>query len=293
MKDLIFVKDYKTDDNLRSSFFNLAAEVFGIHFDSWYANGFWTKKYIPYSFADGNQIIANASVNVIELIINGENKKALQIGTVMTHPNYRNQGLSANLMNRILEDYKNEYEFMYLLANQNVLNFYPKFGFRPVKELIYSIEYRNEEMELTKMRKLDMENREELKFIYQFSTERTSVSRIFGTNNTAELLLFYCINVFHNDIYYLEDEEIIIIFQKEDGVINIFDIISKREIHIEEILSKITDKGTYKIIFHYTPDYEGVPFDKSIYNGSEVLFVREASNNKFPDNIKHPLTSQA
>lgn len=293
MKDLVFVKDFKANDQLRKSFFHLADEVFGINFDSWYENGFWTEKYIPYSFAFGDQIVANASVNRIELIINGGRKRALQIGTVMTHPDYRNQGLSANLMNRIIEEYKNDYDYMYLLANHNVLNFYPKFGFQAVQEELYSMAFTNEHIGQARMRKLDGKNKKDLQFIYQFSSERAINSQKFGTNSTAELLMFYCINVFQNDIYYLEDEKIILIYQKEENEINIFDIISKKEVQIEEILSKVTEKGTYKIVFHYTPDYHGIRFETKKYNGSEVLFVKGAKCNKFPEFIKHPLLSQA
>ncbi|MFS0871054.1 GNAT family N-acetyltransferase [Paenibacillus xylanilyticus] len=64
----------------------------------------WGERYIPFSFVDGDQVIANASVNIHELIIHGEKKKAIQIGTVMTHPDYRGKGFSTRLMNKILED---------------------------------------------------------------------------------------------------------------------------------------------------------------------------------------------
>ncbi|MEH7343136.1 hypothetical protein V7122_04450 [Bacillus sp. JJ1532] len=155
------------------------------------------------------------------------------------------------------------------------------------------MEFTNAHFEQARMRNLDGNNQDDLQFIYHFATDRDSVSQKFGTINTSELLMFYCLNVFHNDIYYLEDENIILIYQQEDSEINIFDIISKKEIKIEEILSKITAKGTYKVVFYYTPDYQGILFDREIYNGSEMLFVREAQNNKFPENIKHPLISQA
>lgn len=39
----------------------------------------------------------------------------------------------------------------------------------------------------------------------------------------------------------------------EDKHIDIFDIISKKEININDILTKITYGDTNKIVFHYTP----------------------------------------
>ncbi|MEH7124322.1 GNAT family N-acetyltransferase, partial [Bacillus sp. JJ1773] len=62
------------------------------------------------------------------------------------------------------------------------------------------MEFTNEHFEQAKMRKLDGKNQADLQFIYHFATERVSVSQKFGTNNTSELLMFYCLNVFHNDI---------------------------------------------------------------------------------------------
>lgn len=43
----------------------------------------------------------------------------------MTHPDYRNQGLAAKLLNHIIGKYEKEYDYIYLFANETVLDFYP------------------------------------------------------------------------------------------------------------------------------------------------------------------------
>lgn len=288
------MKDYKNNENLRKSFNELATMVFGIDFEDWYQKGFWSNRYIPFSYIDRGKVVANVSVNVLDLIINSEKKRALQIGTVMTHPDYRNQGLSASLMNKVLEEYENNYDFMYLLANQSVLNFYPKFGFKSVNEYQFSMDFVSSESDdRMVIRKLNGKNTEDLHYIYQFATERVPVSKLFGTDHTQGILMFYCLYVFYNDIYYLEQEDAIVIYKKENQKIDIFDIISKKEVNIEEILKKIAYRDTKKIVFHYTPDYKGIDIKSNIFNANEVLFVKTSSNNYFPLQIKHPLTSQA
>lgn len=137
MQELIFMKNYKNNEVLRKSFFELAVNTFEINFEDWYQQGYWGERYIPYSYVDGDQVIANVSVNILELIIHGEKKKAIQIGTVMTHPDYRGKGLSTRLMNKVLAEYENKYDYMYLFANESVLDFYPKFGFKPVEEHLF------------------------------------------------------------------------------------------------------------------------------------------------------------
>ncbi|WP_042460024.1 GNAT family N-acetyltransferase [Neobacillus dielmonensis] len=293
MNGFTYRKDYKDDENLRKSFNELAAMVFGINFEDWYQKGFWSNRYIPFSYIDGGKVVANVSVNVLDFVINGEKKRALQIGTVMTHHDYRNRGLSGSLMNKVLEEYQNYYDFMYLFANPSVLDFYPKFGFKRVDEYQYSMEFLPGHTDSSGIRKLNGKKTEDLDFIYQFAKERMPVSKIFGTENAQGILMFYCLYVFYHDIYYLEQEDVIVIYKKEEEQIDIFDIISKKEIHIEEVLTKISDVDTKKVVFHYTPDYIGIETKRDIYNGDEVLFVRTGGDDLFPLQIKHPITSQA
>ncbi|WP_462408523.1 GNAT family N-acetyltransferase [Neobacillus sp. Marseille-QA0830] len=293
MNGLTYRKDYKNDENLRKSFNELAAMVFGINFEEWYQKGFWGNRYIPFSYIDEDKVVANVSVNVLDLVMDGKKKSALQIGTVMTHPDYRNRGLSAGLMNKVLEEYQNNYDFMYLMANPSVLNFYPKFGFERVDEYQYTMDYLPGHSDRAGIHKLNGKRTEDLDFIYQFAKERVPVSKTFGTENAQGILMFYCLYVFHHDIYYLEEEEVMVIYKKEEGQIDIFDMISKKEIPIEEVLTKISDVDTKKVVFHYTPDYKGIKTKRDLYNGDEVLFVRTGGDDHFPLHLKHPLTSQA
>ncbi|WP_231686776.1 GNAT family N-acetyltransferase [Bacillus sp. JCM 19034] len=212
----------------------------------------------------------------------------------MTHPEYRNHGLSASLINLVLEEYKNHYDFMYLFANQHVLDFYPKFGFQRVNEYQFSMTYSpHQSVEAGRIRKLDGSNIKDLKFIYKVASERVPVSNLFGTLNSQGVLMFYCIYVFNNDIYYIEDQDAIVIFRTEGRQTDIFDIISKKEINIHHILPKITNRDTNKIVFHYTPSYKGIDAHSQTFSGADVLFVKTSGSNYFPLNVKHPITSQA
>ena len=127
-----FIKDYKENEELRNSFFELTHSVFGLDLKSWYEKGYWGSRYIPFSYALDNQIIANVSANALNTVIEGKKKSAIQIGTVMTHPDYRNKGFSAKLMNQVLQEYEDKCDFIYLFANETVLDYYSKFSFIPI-----------------------------------------------------------------------------------------------------------------------------------------------------------------
>jgi predicted N-acetyltransferase YhbS len=293
MEEFRFIKDYKVDDRLRESFFELSNQIFGLNFREWYEKGFWGNQYIPFSYVDENKVVANVSVNTLDFIIQGRKYIALQIGTVMTHPDYRNRGLSTCLMNKVLEEYKDQYDFMYLFANETVLDFYPKFGFTEVDEYQYSMEFTTDRAATDCIRKLEVTKKEDLELIDQFVNERIPVSKIFATGNSQSITMYHCVDIFNQDIYYLEQEDVIVIFQKTENQIDIFDIISKKEIKIEAILTRIANKGLTKIVFHYTPDYEGIEFESDFLKREGALFVKTNNGHLFPVKVKHPITSEA
>ncbi|MFC0190160.1 GNAT family N-acetyltransferase [Fictibacillus aquaticus] len=289
MAELTFIKDYRNQSEMRESFIQLAQQVFGIDFTSWHEHGYWTEKYIPYSYSDGEKIIANVSVNLINLVVRGKTKRAIQIGTVMTHPEYRGRGLSRKLMEIVLKDFEGAYDIMYLFANRTVLDFYPKFGFHVVEETQYTTKYASSKPGRT--RKLSPED--DLSFIYEFAKNRVPVSMTLGTVNTEELLMFYCLAAFPDDIYYLEDEEAIVIYQTTpENEVHIFEIVSQKKMDLHRILDAICTKQTRDVIFHFTVDQqEGM--EKQKFHGSEVMFVRMENEMELPTEFKHPITSQA
>ncbi|MEF2964501.1 GNAT family N-acetyltransferase [Paenibacillus sp. M1] len=293
MRDLHFMMDYKNQEAVRKSLFALAESTFGISFEAWYQKGFWNETYIPYSYVDGKQVIANVSVNILDWIIDGETRKAVQIGTVMTRPDYRNRGLSSSLLAKVIEEYENRCDWMYLFANESVLDFYPKYGFQPVEEKQFSMDYVVERRERRgrRIRKLDVNDSADLATIYRLAQERIPNSRHFDTANSQGIFMFYCLNVFSEDLYYLEDKEIIAVCRQENGRIDLFDIVSGREFDLAEVLDRLAEDHAGKVVFHYTPDHENLNLRAEKYEGN--MFVRAKSQTIVSADFKHPVTGIA
>lgn len=91
------VKQIVHDDALRKSFIDLAIKTFDLSFKEWYRKGYWTDAYIPYALVSNNKVIANASANIIDLIWQGEPRRYIQIGTVMTDIDHRNRASPGSL----------------------------------------------------------------------------------------------------------------------------------------------------------------------------------------------------
>lgn len=293
MKELTFVRGFRDDLTLRTSFNTLAKTVFGISFEKWYEHGYWTNKYDPFSYVDGEVVVANVSVNQIDLLLEGRVKKALQIGTVMTHPDYRNRGLSKKLMNKVLQEYKGQYDVMYLFANDTVLDFYPKFGFVAIDEDQYTLSYKRAARNQQTLKKLDGAIAEDLQFIYDFVKQRIPVSYKCSTLHAEELFMFYCMYVFPNHIYFLEQEDVLVLCKQVANTLHVYDIISKKDVKIDEILNKISDETTERVIFYYTPEYKGLQFEVETYKKGDQLFVKSQSPINLPTKFMYPLTAHS
>lgn len=294
MNKFKLIHDYKDVTEYRLSFNELANSIFGIDFEKWYQNGFWNDRYVCYSYAEGNNVVSNISINKMDLIIEGERKRTLQLGTVMTHPDYTKRGLATSLMNSILEEYEKKYDFIYLFANENVLNFYQKFGFKASKESQFSIDVdiNISKTKINKLRKLDTSNMEDLSLINNFASERIPVSDIFGTENSEHILMWYCLNIFTEDIYYMKDEEVIVIFKTEKNKLHLYDVISKREVCFKNIINNITSQEVEKVVFYFTPDFKDIDGKYDVFESGETIFIKPDSLNIAMD-FKYPIAAQA
>ncbi|BBI33294.1 GNAT family N-acetyltransferase [Cohnella abietis] len=296
MKNYQLVNDYKLNETYKESFNELAKTVFEIDFKQWYEKGCWNDNYICYSYVDGDKVIANASINKMIIISNGKEYKAIQVGTVMTHPDYRNQGLSGKLMNHIIDKYEREYDFIYLFANETVLDFYVKFGFEKVQESRFSLHISEleEKPEIAHLwRRLDINDSSDYERIESLARERLPVSSILGVKNNEHLLMFYFILVFNESIYYIEEIDVIVIYKQEDNHLHIFDIISSKKAEIDTILHSIVSAKTEIIHFYFTPDYEGKSIQtEQITESDDNLFVRPLLQGA-PTHFVFPITSHS
>jgi GNAT superfamily N-acetyltransferase len=294
MAEFKLITDYQDNERYRLSFNRLTNTVFGFDLEEWYRKGFWNERYLPYSFVDGDEVIANVSVNKMDLILLGEKKRAIQIGTVMTHPDYRGRGLSGRLMNLVLNEYENEADFIYLFANKNVLNFYPKFGFEPRPESRFTVTIAaTGRKRFGRARKLNPFDPETLRRLYEMASSRKPVSRVLGVENAHNLVMFYCLKVFSDCLYYIEAEAVLAICQIKDRVLHVYDLISSEEFDIHGVIATIADAEVERMVFHFTPDLLGLKTEDSpLLAANDTFFVRGDSFD-IDRSFKYPVIAQA
>lgn len=286
-------KNIRENPVLRESFMELAIRTFHLDFHSWHQNGFWGDRYIPYAMTDGKQVAANVSVNLMDMVLNGEQKRYIQLGTVMTAPEFRGKGFSRRLMESVLDDWASRCDGIYLFANDSVLEFYPKFGFRPAVEHQVSMNITPKEGHI---RRLDMSDPRDLQTLFSYYKKGNPHSRFAMADNEG-LLAFYCTGLLKENVYYLPESGAVAIAEPDRGGCLCYDIFSDGREELKSILAillaKVGSPQASKVVLGFTPkEPSGEP--APLREEDTTLFLLEGKEDLFRENrIMFPLLSRA
>ena len=243
------IKNYKDIKELRSRFNDLAKKTFGIDFEDWYQNGYWTDRYNPYSIVMDGKVVASVSVNHTDFEWNGEVKHFIQLGTVMTDEKYRNQGLVRKIMEEINADYMDKVDGMYLFAGNDVLDFYPKFGFTPVKQYEYVKEvYDDVEATARKIAMNEKAQRDKLEQLIKYGYRQSA----FEMKDNSQLNMFYVTKYMQDCVYYCEDCDAYAVAEIEEGKLILNMVISESEQDLNHIV-ECFGKEIHSVVLGFTP----------------------------------------
>ena len=275
----------------------LAEAVFGLSFRSWYENGFWTDRYIPYCLADGSRIVANASANVIDTLWQGERKRYIQIGTVMTHPAYRKRGLMKKIMERLLADWKGRCDGIYLYANDSVRDFYPKFGFETAQEYGHRIDLLDGGQEKKGQegmwRKLDMaapKDRELLRSCYGRSNPYSALPML----DNEGLLMFYCADFMKECVYYSRRWDAVCVASGEGEAVYLSDVFGNPACSLYELAAGLPFENYASVVLGFTPKDDSHCICERLVEEDTTLFVFSSGENVFREGrLRMPELSRA
>lgn len=283
------IKNYRKNDALRASFNSLTYETFGFDFEEWYRNGYWNDKYIPYSIFFDGQIIANVSVNIMDFENRGSEEHYIQLGTVMTKTEYRNQGLIRALMTEIEKDYA-DVDGVFLFANDEVAGFYPKFGFKTAQEFqcVKTVDITNE----ITAEKADMNSKEDWDRVRN-AIDMSAANSNFDLRNNSDLAMFYLSSFMRESVYFVKETEAYVVADVEGEKLLIHAIYSEKKVDIDTVISAF-GKEVKRAKLGFTPlDSDG--FDKVLLKEEDTtLFVKGKAFDSFTDEKKmFPLLAHA
>lgn len=231
------IHGYRNDKALRDSFNALAEQTFGLSFEGWYSNGFWQENYDPHSIVLDGKVVSSVSVNRTDLEFGGRRYKILQLGTVMTDESCRGRGYGRAIMEYIEKEYADA-DGIYLFANDTVVDYYPRFGFRPAVEHSYS-----KGVSLTGDRKAEqvlMDGPaawEKLSAAMARSTFRSGCTMV----DNPGLIFFYVSQFMQEAVYYIAHLDAWVIAEPGDGALMIHNIFADASVTIDDVTAAFGD----------------------------------------------------
>lgn len=283
------IKNIRENDRLRASFNALAGKTFGLNFEGWNQAGYWTDNYVPYCAVENGEVIANVSANRTDMLINGELKKLIQLGTVMTAEKYRKRGLIRAIMAEIDKDFTDA-DGMYLFGSDSVMQFYPKFGFEIGEEYIC-----RKNVELTgtcEMERVLMdtpEKRAVLRAAMECSCFETGCTMV----NNPELVFFYVYQFMQDCVYYNRKLDAWVIAEQDENSLFIHNIFGSKKLKLDDVIAAF-GCGIKTVVLGFAPA-DDAGWEKSEWHREDcTFFVRGGAVELFKENrIRIPELSHA
>lgn len=128
------VKILSSNVNQHPVFFQFVDSVFrGGRAETWTVwrdRGGWTADYEVFAIVDDGNIVGTIGQSRMHLVIEGEDRVGYQLGAVATLERHRGQGVARQLMEWVIDSLDQADQPVILFANNSVLDFYPRFGFK-------------------------------------------------------------------------------------------------------------------------------------------------------------------
>lgn len=277
-------KNYRNNDALRASFNRLAEKTFGLNFENWYQNGFWKDNYIPYSVVIDGEVVSNVSVNACNMNYKGKIVKLIQLGTIMTDNDHRGKGYARVLMEEVIKDYDGKVDGIYLFANDSVLEFYPKFGFKEAKEYQYTKEVTISDE--CKAQNIPLKGKEDFDRAIKILDTNEQNAQLYMVGNSG-LYMFYLSQFMTENLFYIEECGSYAIAEMEDDTLILHTIIGNGA--VDEVIRAFGYK-IKKVVLCFTPKDTG-GFEKTELHEEDTSFFVQGKF--FEDNQNEEFIMQA
>jgi GNAT superfamily N-acetyltransferase len=257
---------------------NLLKDIF-FDFQFWYDLNLWDKNYESYSIVVDGEIVSNICLYKSEIVFKQKRYTALSIGAVATKQEYRGRGLSRVLMEHIISKY--EGIPMYLSANDGVVDFYPRFGFKRIFEKlpVCETEIDNHISPI----KLQYDDPKVWDYVYN----RKNYSDRLDCLNTKSINMFHIYFGYLKDsIYEIPELKTMVIAEQQESTLKLIGVFSLMDICFGDLAKHLPFHSVKKVEFGFMPYWPDIEYNMHYYE-TDPIFVRNISCDlgdfKFPE----------
>jgi predicted N-acetyltransferase YhbS len=279
-----------SDVALHEAFLRFIPRVFPIDFRSWYAIGGWTDAYTVFALLDGDEVVASAASSRMECVVHGRTVFGHQLGAVGVSPEHRGRGLGRMVMESLLARLASD-DLTFLFANESVLDFYPRFGFRRVQEHLFGAEV-DIVPSRHRLHPLAADQLAHHALIAEVGRIAEPVTEYFGARDYGHSAAWYLSNFYSDCFYYTPGDDAVIVAKQAGDVLHVIDVIAPEQVDLDALLPHIVSAPVRRLELGFTPDryvtHARVVGDAG---ADSPLFVRGAfSPGDLP--FKYPLLAQ-
>ena len=211
-------------------------------------NAHWDKSSTPFIMRQNHEVIAHLGILPFEFIIQEKHYQGAALHGICTKQEFRRKGLFRQLMQEALEYVRQHFDFAFMFTDKPYL--YEQFGFKAVKEYDFIYDYTPQNNQNNKVRMLDLDDSREWALLQSHYQNRIPLSKAVSIINETTVAT---LNALHMPVYYLEDYDVLVVYQMKDHILYVKDIIAIKPCDLNSILNCIGNDAT-KIILQFIPD---------------------------------------
>lgn len=281
--------NYSNDAVLREALYSLFKEVFGIDsylLEDFYSKGYWNDTYQPFSYFHEGRAAANTSMFELPFIINGELVQTAGIQSVMTHQDYRGNGLMKDLFRMMLAEIDARYDHSFLMTEEPEL--YTRFGFRVIKEHTFALDFAHIPKQ-SELRRMNFFAEKDL-FMALFKNRQPLSEVFFPLHYESSFALNMYQPAWHEKLYYSRKLNCMLVFEVKNQLLNLYDVIGPKLPSLSALCDEIPEPFQ-KIEFHFVPDAFEIQQVQAVKSDNTMVLMARPSLLSDNPYIKLPVTA--
>ena len=263
------------DTGRHDAFLRYVRRIFPrLDFRSWCSRGGWTSAYEAHGLAQADEIVASVSVMRMRALIGGREVRGAQLGAVGCVPEMRGRGLMRPLLERVLAQLESEADLVWLYANDQVLDFYPRFGFRRARESEFELELPLEPAPVPAPR-LDLDDPSQRAAWLAACARSLPPTERFGTRDHGSVALWHACNFYPRDVRVLGEGDTYAVAVQSGDTLHLLDLAASRRFDLLPVLPRLIREPIARVRFGFGPEL-WCPAARAVEPSDEALFVRGA-----------------
>jgi len=262
-----------TDTAGHEGFLRYVSRVFPrLDFRLWHERGGWTSEYEAYAWARAGEIVANVSVMRMRVVIGGREVRGAQLGAVGCVPEMRGRGLMRPLLERVLAKLDSEADLLWLYANDGVLDFYPRFGFRQVTESNFELEAALSPA-ATPAARVDLDDASERAAWLAACAKSVPPTERLGVRDYGSAALWHACAFYPRNVHALSHGDAYAVAVQRGDTLHLLDLAAPRRFELLPILPSLIQEPIARVRFGFCPEL-WCPVARAVDTSHEPLFIR-------------------